>query len=165
MFLSQPIPSRTRRSPPPPKRASPACRPALARASRGSVARCAVRWPSLFSGGRSGWPITSAVYGVIKWVMAKFIRSGLYRLRRAVFRAGYTVSFIACRCLRGDFGGGAWRWTAGDPLAPNRSLEDAAGTFGISIALQQLSKNIFAQPRGRPMTSPDWLAGHGVYKT
>ena len=34
-------------------------------------------------------------------------------------------------------------------------------TFGISIALQQLAKNIFGT-QARPLTSPDWLAGAWV---
>lgn len=39
-----------------------------------------------------------------------------------------------------------------------RPLETLLATFGISIALQQLAKNIFGtQPR--PLTAPEWLAG------
>ena len=39
-----------------------------------------------------------------------------------------------------------------------RPLETLLATFGISIALQQLAKNIFGT-QARPLTSPDWLAG------
>ena len=40
----------------------------------------------------------------------------------------------------------------------NRPLETLLATFGISIALQQLAKNIFGT-QARPLTSPDWLGG------
>lgn len=39
-----------------------------------------------------------------------------------------------------------------------RPLETLLATFGISIALQQLAKNIFGT-QARPVTAPDWLAG------
>ena len=39
-----------------------------------------------------------------------------------------------------------------------RPLETLLATFGISIALQQLAKNIFGT-QARPLTSPDWLGG------
>jgi urea transport system permease protein len=40
----------------------------------------------------------------------------------------------------------------------HRPLETLLATFGISIALQQLAKNIFGT-QARPLTSPDWLSG------
>jgi branched-subunit amino acid ABC-type transport system permease component len=40
----------------------------------------------------------------------------------------------------------------------HRPLETLLATFGISIALQQLAKNIFGT-QARPLTSPDWLDG------
>jgi len=40
----------------------------------------------------------------------------------------------------------------------NRPLETLLATFGISIALQQLAKNIFGT-QARPLTSPAWLDG------
>ncbi len=42
----------------------------------------------------------------------------------------------------------------------NRPLEMLLATFGISIALQQLAKNIFGT-QARPLTSPDWLGRAG----
>ena len=39
-----------------------------------------------------------------------------------------------------------------------RPLETLLATFGISIALQQLTKNIFGT-QARPLTSPEWLDG------
>ena len=39
-----------------------------------------------------------------------------------------------------------------------RPLETLLATFGISIALQQLAKNIFGT-QARPLTSPQWLDG------
>jgi urea transport system permease protein len=43
----------------------------------------------------------------------------------------------------------------------NRPLETLLATFGISIALQQLFKNIFGT-QARPLTAPDWLGGAWV---
>lgn len=43
----------------------------------------------------------------------------------------------------------------------NRPLETLLATFGISIALQQLAKNIFGT-QARPLTAPDWLDGAWV---
>jgi len=40
----------------------------------------------------------------------------------------------------------------------HRPLETLLATFGISIALQQIAKNIFGT-QARPLTSPDWLGG------
>ena len=44
----------------------------------------------------------------------------------------------------------------------HRPLETLLATFGISIALQQLAKNIFGT-QARPLTSPDWLGGALVF--
>ena len=43
----------------------------------------------------------------------------------------------------------------------NRPLETLLATFGISIALQQIAKNIFGT-QARPLTSPEWLGGSWV---
>lgn len=43
----------------------------------------------------------------------------------------------------------------------NRPLETLLATFGVSIALQQIAKNIFGT-QARPLTSPDWLGGAWV---
>ena len=43
----------------------------------------------------------------------------------------------------------------------NRPLETLLATFGVSIALQQIIKNIFGT-QARPLTSPDWLDGAWV---
>jgi len=43
----------------------------------------------------------------------------------------------------------------------SRPLETLLSTFGISIALQQIAKNIFGT-QARPLTSPDWLGGSWV---
>ena len=40
----------------------------------------------------------------------------------------------------------------------HRPLETLLATFGVSIALQQIAKNIFGT-QARPLTSPDWLGG------
>ena len=43
----------------------------------------------------------------------------------------------------------------------HRPLETLLATFGVSIALQQLAKNIFGT-QARPLTSPTWLDGSMV---
>ena len=43
----------------------------------------------------------------------------------------------------------------------HRPLETLLATFGVSIALQQLAKNIFGT-QARPLTSPAWLDGAWV---
>ncbi|MEY8841556.1 urea ABC transporter permease subunit UrtB, partial [Cribrihabitans sp. XS_ASV171] len=40
----------------------------------------------------------------------------------------------------------------------HRPLETLLATFGVSIALQQLAKNIFGT-QARPLTAPGWLDG------
>jgi branched-subunit amino acid ABC-type transport system permease component len=42
-----------------------------------------------------------------------------------------------------------------------RPLETLLATFGISIALQQILKNVFCN-QARPLTSPAWLDGAWV---
>ncbi|MEN0002349.1 MAG: urea ABC transporter permease subunit UrtB, partial [Pseudomonadota bacterium] len=44
----------------------------------------------------------------------------------------------------------------------HRPLETLLATFGISIALQQLAKNIFGT-QARPLTAPGWLDGSLVF--
>ena len=44
----------------------------------------------------------------------------------------------------------------------NRPLETLLATFGVSIALQQIAKNIFGT-QARPLTSPEWLDGALVF--
>jgi len=44
----------------------------------------------------------------------------------------------------------------------HRPLETLLATFGISIALQQLAKNIFGT-QARPLTAPSWLSGAVSY--
>jgi urea transport system permease protein len=44
----------------------------------------------------------------------------------------------------------------------NRPLETLLATFGISVALQQLAKNIFGT-QARPLTAPGWLDGSLIF--
>ena len=43
----------------------------------------------------------------------------------------------------------------------HRPIETLLATFGVSVALQQLAKNIFGT-QARPLTAPDWLDGAWV---
>jgi len=77
-----------------------------------------------------------------------------------LFIPDYTISLLVALPL-------AFLITFGAGVAMERSvirhlykrpLETLLATFGISIALQQLAKNIFGT-QARPLTAPDWLGG------
>ncbi|MFD1883360.1 urea ABC transporter permease subunit UrtB [Paracoccus pacificus] len=108
-----------------------------------------------------GLAITFGVMGVINMAHGEFIMMGAY--------TGYVVQgFIANRTLS---------LVVALPMAflvtalagvvlyrlvirhlAKRPLETLLATFGVSIALQQLAKNIFGT-QARPLTAPDWLGG------
>ncbi|RAI04438.1 urea ABC transporter permease subunit UrtB [Acuticoccus sediminis] len=108
-----------------------------------------------------GLAITFGVMGVINMAHGEFIMMGAY--------TGYvvqqyvpdkTLSIVVSLPLAFAVGFAAGvilerlviRWLY------HRPLETLLATFGVSIALQQLAKNIFGT-QARPLTSPDWLAG------
>ena len=49
-------------------------------------------------------------------------------------------------------------WKGCNKTSLQKSTDTLLATFGISIALQQLAKNIFGT-QARPLTSPQWLDG------
>ena len=108
-----------------------------------------------------GLAITFGVMGVINMAHGEFIMMGAY--------TGYVVqTLIADRTLSlvvalpAAF---AVTFLAGVVLyrlvirhLVKRPLETLLATFGISIALQQIAKNIFGT-QARPLTAPAWLEG------
>ncbi|MBP0482502.1 urea ABC transporter permease subunit UrtB [Sagittula salina] len=108
-----------------------------------------------------GLAITFGVMGVINMAHGEFIMMGAYTgyvVQQVV--PNYTVSLIVALPLAF-----AVTFAAGVAMERlvirhlyTRPLETLLATFGISIALQQLAKNIFGT-QARPLTSPGWLDG------
>ncbi len=111
-----------------------------------------------------GLAVTFGVMGVINMAHGEFIMIGAYTgYVVQTFIPDYTLSLIVALPLAFVVAG-----AAGVTLERlvirhlmHRPLETLLATFGISIALQQIAKNIFGT-QARPLTSPDWLAGSWV---
>ena len=108
-----------------------------------------------------GLAITFGVMGVINMAHGEFIMMGAYTgYVVQLFVPNYTLSLVVA--LPAAF---AVTFAAGLVLERlvirhlyKRPLETLLATFGISVALQQIAKNIFGT-QARPLTSPDWLDG------
>ncbi len=108
-----------------------------------------------------GLAITFGVMGVINMAHGEFIMMGAYTgYVVQLFIPNYTVSLVVALPLAF-----ALTFAAGVAMERlvirwlyHRPLETLLATFGVSIALQQLAKNIFGT-QARPLTSPDWLDG------
>jgi urea transport system permease protein len=111
-----------------------------------------------------GLAITFGVMGVINMAHGEFIMMGAYTgyvVQQLV--PNYTVSILLALPLAF-----AVTFAAGVAMERliirhlyHRPLETLLATFGISIALQQIAKNIFGT-QARPLTSPAWLDGAWV---
>lgn len=108
-----------------------------------------------------GLAVTFGVMGVINMAHGEFIMIGAYTgYVVQLFIPDYTVSLIVALPLAFAVGFGAGvalertviRWLY------DRPLETLLATFGVSIALQQIAKNVFGT-QARPLTAPDWLDG------
>ena len=108
-----------------------------------------------------GLAITFGVMRVINMAHGEFIMMGAYTgyVVQSLI-PNYTVSILVA--LPAAF---AVTFAAGVAMERlvirhlyKRPLETLLATFGISIALQQLAKNIFGT-QARPLTSPAWLDG------
>jgi len=108
-----------------------------------------------------GLAITFGVMGVINMAHGEFIMMGAYTgYVVQLFIPDKTLSIVLALPLAF-----AITFAAGVALERlvirwlyHRPLETLLATFGVSIALQQLAKNIFGT-QARPLTSPDWLGG------
>ncbi len=108
-----------------------------------------------------GLAITFGVMRVINMAHGEFIMMGAYTgYVVQQYIADYTLSILVA--LPAAFIVGALAGVAMERLVIrrlyHRPLETLLATFGVSIALQQLAKNIFGT-QARPLTSPDWLGG------
>jgi urea transport system permease protein len=112
-----------------------------------------------------GLAITFGVMGVINMAHGEFIMMGAYTgyvVQTIV--PDYTLSIVLALPLAFilTFGAGVAmerlviRWLYARPL------ETLLATFGISIALQQIVRQVFGA-QARPFTAPDWLAGSLVF--
>ncbi|MCR9125568.1 MAG: urea ABC transporter permease subunit UrtB [Rhodobacteraceae bacterium] len=108
-----------------------------------------------------GLAITFGVMGVINMAHGEFIMMGAYTgYVVQLFIPDYTVSIIVALPLAFaiTFGAGVTMERLVIRHLYHRPLETLLATFGISIALQQIAKNIFGT-QARPLTSPGWLDG------
>ncbi len=108
-----------------------------------------------------GLAITFGVMGVINMAHGEFIMMGAYTgYVVQLFIPDYTLSLIVALPLAFavTFGAGVAMERLVIRWLYHRPLETLLATFGISIALQQLAKNIFGT-QARPLTSPGWLDG------
>ena len=111
-----------------------------------------------------GLAITFGVMGVINMTHGEFIMMGAYTgyvVQQVI--ADHTLSIVVALPLAF-----AITFAAGVALERlvirwlyHRPLETLLATFGISIALQQIAKNIFGT-QARPLTAPGWLDGAWV---
>ncbi|MBY6002463.1 urea ABC transporter permease subunit UrtB [Salipiger bermudensis] len=111
-----------------------------------------------------GLAITFGVMGVINMAHGEFIMMGAYTgyvVQQII--PDYTLSLIVALPLAFavTFGAGVAMERLVIRWLYHRPLETLLATFGISIALQQLAKNIFGT-QARPLTSPSWLDGAWV---
>jgi urea transport system permease protein len=111
-----------------------------------------------------GLAITFGVMGVINMAHGEFIMMGAYTgFVVQLFVPDYTIAILIALPLAFavTFGAGVAMERLVIRHLYHRPLETLLATFGISIALQQLAKNIFGT-QARPLTSPDWLSGAWV---
>ena len=112
-----------------------------------------------------GLAITFGVMGVINMAHGEFIMMGAYTgYVVQLFVPDYTIAILIALPLAFavTFGAGVAMERLVIRHLYHRPLETLLATFGISIALQQLAKNIFGT-QARPLTSPGWLDGALVF--
>jgi urea transport system permease protein len=108
-----------------------------------------------------GLAVTFGVMGVINMAHGEFITIGAYTgFVVQLFVPNYTLSILVALPLAF-----AVTFAAGVTMERllirhlyKRPLETLLATFGISIAMQQILKNVFGT-QARPLTSPAWLDG------
>ncbi len=108
-----------------------------------------------------GLAITFGVMRVINMAHGEFIMMGAYTgYVVQLFVSNYTLSILIALPLAFavTFAAGVVMERLVIRHLYKRPLETLLATFGISIALQQLAKNIFGT-QARPLTAPSWLDG------
>lgn len=119
---------------------------------------------SIFFLAAIGLAITFGVMGVINMAHGEFIMMGAYTgYVIQQFIPNHTVSIVVAVpvAFAVTFGAGVAMERLVIRWLYNRPLETLLATFGVSIALQQLAKNIFGT-QARPLTAPEWLGGAWV---
>jgi urea transport system permease protein len=112
-----------------------------------------------------GLAITFGVMGVINMAHGEFITIGAYTgYVVQLFVPDYTASILIALPLAFavTFGAGVAMERLVIRHLYKRPLETLLATFGISIALQQMLKNVFGT-QARPLTAPAWLDGALVF--
>ncbi|WP_299284009.1 urea ABC transporter permease subunit UrtB [uncultured Tateyamaria sp.] len=108
-----------------------------------------------------GLAITFGVMGVINMAHGEFIMMGAYTgYVVQLFIPDHTLSILLAIPLAFmvTFAAGVAMERLVIRWLYHRPLETLLATFGVSIALQQLAKNIFGT-QARPLTAPGWLDG------
>jgi urea transport system permease protein len=108
-----------------------------------------------------GLAITFGVMGVMNMAHGEFITMGAYTgFVVQLFVPDYTLSILIALPLAFavTFGAGVAMERLVIRYLYKRPLETLLATFGISIALQQILKNVFGT-QARPLTAPGWLDG------
>lgn len=108
-----------------------------------------------------GLAITFGVMGVINMAHGEFITMGAYTgFVVQLYVPDYTLSILIALPLAFavTFGAGVAMERLVIRHLYKRPLETLLATFGISIALQQILKNVFGT-QARPLTAPGWLDG------
>lgn len=111
-----------------------------------------------------GLAITFGVMRVINMAHGEFIMMGAYSgYVVQQFITNYTLSIIVAIpvAFAVTFAAGVAMERLIIRHLYHRPLETLLATFGVSIALQQLAKNIFGT-QARPLTAPGWLDGAWV---
>ena len=111
-----------------------------------------------------GLAITFGVMGVINMAHGEFIMMGAYTgYVVQLFVPDHTLSIILAIPLAFmvTFAAGVAMERLVVRWLYHRPLETLLATFGVSIALQQIAKNIFGT-QARPLTAPGWLDGSWV---
>jgi urea transport system permease protein len=108
-----------------------------------------------------GLAITFGVMGVINMAHGEFITIGAYTgFVVQLFVPDYTLSILIALpvAFAVTFAAGVAMERLVIRHLYKRPLETLLATFGISIALQQILKNVFGT-QARPLTAPGWLDG------
>ncbi|MEM8775584.1 MAG: urea ABC transporter permease subunit UrtB [Pseudomonadota bacterium] len=124
----------------------------------------AVSLASIYFLAAIGLAITFGVMGVINMAHGEFIMMGAYTgYVVQFFVPNHTLSIVLAIPLAF-----AVTFSAGVAMERlvvrwlyHRPLETLLATFGVSIALQQIAKNVFGT-QARPLTAPGWLDGSWV---
>ncbi len=111
-----------------------------------------------------GLAITFGVMGVINMAHGEFIMIGAYTgyvVQTLVPDYTLSIAIAIPLAFAVTFGMGVAMERLVIRWLYHRPLETLLATFGISIALQQIVRQIFGT-QARPLTPPDWLAGSVV---